>query len=464
MKSPKFTCLWQLAASISTGWHSAVNQTASCRDSGIIFAVVNTFRLTLGSRQTVISGEKCRGHNNSWETDRRGDGGKERKQECLPRLHPPQPDVGLQMDNRALKGERRQTIGLQAIRAGRVDQVRPHRKCWNARCEEARESLQSGSRLSNSWNTYFCFILSRSPSDAAFPSHTSPVICLFRCLPTLVAQLLLFNFPHPSRVSSPPPTKPRLLLLPNLPVLESRHSADLTREQTLWLNRPNSFIGQVCAGQTRNLTLVGLVASFEQMLRSPITLAIVPGTPKKASLNRSDLTGKMSVIYYKSTTVTRKVAVVINESLLQSVIECVLLNTPLMRFRHPAVRLKERHWTSGAHRDVLTVGGTNPKGLGAPSSSHPFNTTGTACTKIPITLIRPIRWWCQFELHLVQLNVDTTNFLHVEHSSLLWSLVFIFFFHLSTFFNTCRLQLSDYTEGNQWIEMWAGESNLFAGR
>lgn len=81
------------------------------------------------------------------------------------------------------------------------------------RCEEA--SLQRGCQLLSSWNTCFCradlfsdgFILSCSPSDEGFPSHPSPVICLSRCLSTLVAQLLLFNFLHPScvPVSFPPP-------------------------------------------------------------------------------------------------------------------------------------------------------------------------------------------------------------------------------------------------------------------
>lgn len=97
-----------------------------------------------------------------------------------------------------------------------------------------------------------------------------------------------------------------------------------------------------------------------------------------------------------------------------------------------------------------------------PQAQHAF----IHSTKILITLIRPIRWLCLFELHLVKLNIGTINFLHVEHLSL-WLLVFLFhsicqhFQHLSAV--TAR-QNYQGKQRSEWIKMWAVEPKPFAER
>lgn len=79
------------------------------------------------------------------------------------------------------------------------------RKCWKHERKMSRVSLEGLPLVKQLKHLFLLdrfiscwFYFLHFPSDEVFPSHLSPVICLSLSLSTLVAQLLLFNFLHPS--------------------------------------------------------------------------------------------------------------------------------------------------------------------------------------------------------------------------------------------------------------------------
>lgn len=140
-----------LAGSTSTRRHSAMNQTVSCRDSGSIVLVLKCISVDAWQPATVISGGKWRGHYDCWETDRRGDRGKDWKQVpfatstaiwCSAWNGQPGVETQAQTDNWQTSA----FFLLQVIQPNTEDQVNPRRKCWKHECTMWRSMRVSSQR------------------------------------------------------------------------------------------------------------------------------------------------------------------------------------------------------------------------------------------------------------------------------------------------------------------------------